>query len=720
MEGERGVSNPYIIDEPVVEEARFFGREDVLAWAREILGARGTKRTVVIQGSHRIGKSSLLRQLAKHLPQTVFVVDLAAIEEDGLSYLLWHVASSIASSLRDDMGIGFSQPEVNDFLGDPNHFHEVFLPRVYKALKRRRLVLALDEITALNGHEGSLRDGLYAYLSVLMDSDLNVSLVLALEEWPERPPALLGEAFRWKLGPLDDDSARELIVEPSRGSVEYEYHAVRRILELSSGHPYFIQLLCYVLFERCATEGRTSARDVDVLVDEGIELASPYMEKIWNDSSPRQRMVLAGFASLRGAHGILLEQDLHYVLRRRGAQLSPSEMSQTCQQLIDRDVLERLGAMSYRFQVELFRVWVRGRRKPESVFGVARTTQVASAASDWMGKFLWPLVGLVVASTLIFWCLASWQPLARKSEPSATPVETEQGPALSFVQVTPTRDMSSTPVRIPTSLPPALDITYMLWDEGAGNWEICARSRDGSVVTKLTDNDVDDTSPVWSYDHRWLVFVSERDGNQEIYRMNADGSQMLNLTNNPAPDWTPSVSPDGTKVVFSSLRDDNWELYLMDADGSQPARMTFNREPDYAPAWSPDGSRIAFVSERDGNLEIYVMEADGSGEVRLTYDDGLDLSPAWSPDSSQIAFESYRDGNMEIYMMNADGSEQRNLTSYPLADDHGPSWTEDGLGLVFYSNRDGNWDLYLMSPQGGEGNRLTNTSALEQEPFWSS
>ena len=720
MESERELVNPYIMDEPVVDEALFFGRENVLAWAREVLGARGTKRVVIIQGSYRIGKSSLLNQLKRHLPQSVFLIDFSTMEEDRLGSLLWRVATGIASSLRGEKEVRFPEPEVNDFLSNPDYFHEVFLPQVYKALRRRRLVLAFDEITSLEDGEASLREGLYAYLSVLMESDLNLSLVLALEEWPERAPGFFGEAFRWRLGALEDDAARELIIEPARGVLAYDYHAVRRIIELTSGHPYFIQLLCHVVFERCAIEGRVSTRDVEGAVDEVIELASRYLERMWNDCSPKARTVLAGFAALRGAHGILLEQDVRYLLGRRGVRLSSVETSESCKELVDRDVLEKLGAMSYRFRVEFVRKWVRGRRKLESVLGMGRTKQVATAAGDWMRKFLWPLIGLLVASSVIFWCLASWRPLGEMSEPSATPVEVKAAPTLSFVLVTPTADARFTPTPVSTPLPPTLDITYMLWDEGAGNWELYAMSRDGLMVTRLTDNDVDDSSPVWSHDHRWLVFVSERDGNREIFRMNADGSQPLNLTKNPAPDWTPSLSPDGTKVVFSSLRDGNWELYLIDADGAQPARMTFNEEPDYSPAWSPDGSKIAFVSERDGNLEIYVMNADGSEEVRLTRNDALDLSPAWSPDGSLIAFESYRDGNMEIYVMNADGTDQRNLTNYPPADDHGPSWTDDGLAMIFYSNRDGNWDLYLMNAQGGEGARLTSTPALEQEPFWNS
>jgi hypothetical protein len=713
-------SNPYVIDKPIAGEAGFFGRERELAQAVEILSARGTRRIVIIQGSHRIGKSSFLHQVLRRLPQKGFLVDLSALEEERLAHALWRAATAIASAVREDTGRSVAAPEFNDFLSDAAFFHEAFLPTVYKALGRRRLVLAFDGMEDLN-HEGGLtRESLYAYLAGVMESGLNLSLLLSAEDWPDTASALFGDAYRIVLGPLGEDAAMDLILEPARGVVDFEYLAARRIVELSSGHPYFVQLLCRLAFTRCAVQGRVAEKDVEAVIEEAIEVASPYVERLWSGASANARTVAAALASLRGARGILLEQDLRYALKRRGTDLSFSEITEACQELVDRDVLERLGAMSYRFRVELVRVWLNTRRGLDAMVQVGRARQAASTAGDWVGRFLWPLIGLLAATAVLFWCLVSWQPLARGNQPAPTPEATEQPSSLSVALVTPTPDLRFTPTPTPTPHAPTLDIAYVQWEEDTESWDVYAMSRDGSMVVRITDNDVDESSPVWSADHSWLVFVSKRDGNQEIYRANADGSEAVNLTQNSAADWTPSVSPDGTKIVFSSLRDGNWELYMMNADGSQPARMTFNEEPDYSPAWSPDGSMIAFVSERDGNLEIYVMDADGAHESRLTFNDALDLSPAWSPDGNSIAFESYRDGNMEIYVMNSDGTEQRSLSNYPTADDHGPSWSEGGLGIVFYSNRDGNWDLYEMNPQGGEVSNLTSSTSIEQEPYWGS
>jgi Tol biopolymer transport system component len=716
----QGPGNPYSADRPAVDEAQFFGREKELERVTEVLGGTGVRRVVVVQGSFRIGKTSFLHALRRRLVQRVFVIDLSGAEDERPGYLLWRSATTIATELQNQTGRPFPKPEVNDFLADSSFFHVVFLPTVYKAIKRRRLVLAFDGLDAPRGSDGRPREAFFAYLGSLMESSLNLSLIVTTEEWSEQGSSLFENAYRLVLGPLSEAEATELVVESARDTLQFDYQAARRILELSSGHPYFVQLLCHAIFERHAVEGRVSEKDVEAVIDGVLDVASPYMERMWNGTSSRARTVLAALATLRGVRGIFLEQDLAYALRRRGTVLPPTEIREACEELVEKDVLEALGAMSYRFKVALVLMWLVGRREVKSLLEISGTRRVASSAGDWIGRFLWPLIGLLALTAAVLACLLWWPPIRDHGQSAATPEQTEAISSLSYTQVTATPSSGFVPSPLPTPRSPTLDIAYMAWDEHSGSWDIYAMSRDGSLVKQLTNSDADDSSPVWAPDHTWLAFVSKRDGNQEIYRMNADGSEATNLTRNAAADWTPSISPDGTKIVFSSLRDGNWELYLMDADGSQPARMTFNEEPDYAPAWSPDSSKIAFVSERDGNLEIYVMDADGTDESRLTFNDALDLAPAWSPDGSLIAFESYRDGNMEIYVMNADGSEQRNLTNYPLADDHGPSWSDDGLALLFYSNRDGNWDLYLMNPQGGDARNLTNSPGQEQEPYWSS
>jgi len=109
---------------------------------------------------------------------------------------------------------------------------------------------------------------------------------------------------------------------------------------------------------------------------------------------------------------------------------------------------------------------------------------------------------------------------------------------------------------------------------------------DGSDVIRLTETG-DDWEPAWSPDGKRIAFHSNRDGNEEIYVMNADGSGQTRLTKNEVGDTSPAWSPDGKRIAFVSERDGNLEIYVMNADGSGQTRLTNNDADDIEPAWQP-------------------------------------------------------------------------------------------------------------------------------------
>ena len=125
-----------------------------------------------------------------------------------------------------------------------------------------------------------------------------------------------------------------------------------------------------------------------------------------------------------------------------------------------------------------------------------------------------------------------------------------------------------------------------------------------------------------------IAFTSSRDGNWEIYVMDSDGSNVTRLTNNSVEDGYSSWSPDGSKIAFSSLRDGNREIYVMNSDGTNQTKLTNNGVVDASSSWSPDGFQIAFMSQRDVNQEIYVMNSDGSTQTNLTNNSSDDNIPS--------------------------------------------------------------------------------------------
>ena len=126
----------------------------------------------------------------------------------------------------------------------------------------------------------------------------------------------------------------------------------------------------------------------------------------------------------------------------------------------------------------------------------------------------------------------------------------------------------------------------------------------------------------------FLVALGHHNG-EEVYVMNADGSGVTRLTHNNVDDSNVVSSPDGSLIAFHR----NGDIYVINAVGSGLTNLSNDPGDDFLAdgGWSSDSSRIAFVSSRDGNGEIYLVNADGSGLTNLTDNPGNDSYPIWSP-----------------------------------------------------------------------------------------
>lgn len=102
--------NPYIAGAPLRGDRGFFGRQDTLAWVQRELRNLQTN-ALVLFGQRRIGKTTLLLQLARNLPKDEFIAIYFDLQDQAarpLGQTLCDIADILCERADLDLGKGRS------------------------------------------------------------------------------------------------------------------------------------------------------------------------------------------------------------------------------------------------------------------------------------------------------------------------------------------------------------------------------------------------------------------------------------------------------------------------------------------------------------------------------------------------------------------------------------------------------------------------------------
>jgi hypothetical protein len=369
------IVNPYTPGTPLRQDSHiFFGREELFEFVSENSGDRSYRNVLILVGQRRTGKTSALLRLKGHLsahllPVYIDCQSLGVVP--GMPSLLEELAWYISDALSKE-GIDVQVPELSDWQQDPTRlFQRQFLPYVNSLLPEgATLLLVFDEFEAFESlvAEGILPATFFTYMRHLMQHSEQLNFIFVgtrkLEEMTsDYWSVLFNIALYRKIGFLDEAAAMRLITEPVAPNLIYDDLALDKIMRVTAGHPYFLQLVCYTLVKQANIErsGYVTISHVNAAVDEMLSLGEVHFAYLWRRSTEAERTILATVAHLMDPALSFHPEELLQRLKPYGIHLDPVELTGALNKLVERDILREIteeGKSLYEMKLGLVGLWV--------------------------------------------------------------------------------------------------------------------------------------------------------------------------------------------------------------------------------------------------------------------------------------------------------------------------------------------------------------------------
>ncbi len=321
--------------------------------------------------------------------------------------------------------------------------------------------------------------------------------------------------------------------------------------------------------------------------------------------------------------------------------------------------------------------------------------------SKKLSKFYLPAIALVsvaIVSTFAFW---QWKQNA----------ELRSFDALHSVKLTSWKSTRSNDYWDYRSSHSGNMIAYSSTKEG--NTSIFVKQINGGEDIRITKDDWNNSSPIWSPDDQQIAFASVREKQAGIYLSPSLGgtANLLKIVgegNLALRGW----SKDGSTIFYES----KGNLFKLNIASKDIEAIT-NFEPDEAEerffSVSPNEDKVAFDEKNDGQTDIWLLEIPGGNKKRLTNDVDVENGISWHSDNNRLFYSVYRNNNEQINLAYADGREPVQVTRGD-SDPELMNLSPDGTKLFYYNSEDKS-DIGGINLDTGEEFEVANETESE---FW--
>jgi hypothetical protein len=364
------INSPYIIGVPVTNRQQLFvGRTDTSEKLEKLLLDRRSP-PLLLYGQRRTGKTSLLNNLGRLLPTSIIplFVDLQGSISSAKDHtgFLYNLAKAMINSAQRQRNLKLPPLSYETLATDPFTRFDEWLDNLETALAGNTALLALDEFEVLDRvlNEGRFNENdVLGMLRNLIQHRPTFKVLLAgshtLDEF-QRWSSYLINAQVIHLGYLQEAEARQLIETPIENfALRYEPSASQRVLDITKGHPFLVQLLCAEIVALKNDQDPSIRRlatlaDVEAAIPAALEHGSMFFSDIERNQLDAQSLQVLRYFAQQGEGAIISSADLaaHFTER---AEIAES-ISGSIELLLRRELIETRPS-GYSIQLELIRRW---------------------------------------------------------------------------------------------------------------------------------------------------------------------------------------------------------------------------------------------------------------------------------------------------------------------------------------------------------------------------
>ncbi len=197
----------------------------------------------------------------------------------------------------------------------------------------------------------------------------------------------------------------------------------------------------------------------------------------------------------------------------------------------------------------------------------------------------------------------------------------------------------------------------------SGHGEIFTVATERGEAQRVTRSDRRDMTPRWSPNGKWIAYVSDESGREEVWLADEFGKTRRKLTDQDTEKRSIVWSPDSKRLLVSGSDNKLWQLEVESGAAKEVTASSISTIT--SPEYSPDGKWVAYVKmDRDSRPHVFVLPLDGSApEKQIGEDDLFSANQVrWTPDGKKLLLAG---GVMQMGM--ASQGRQMSMQLYSVA-----------------------------------------------------